>query len=187
VEKTETTERTDSQTEQRRKQRTNGEERFDGVAKRRTRTNRIGDHEPLESFVVRGLRSDPSASAGLRRRPAVEPPPFLLRFLRSSVCEVRCLRNSSLPLHRSENRIRAARRPLAGLKTCATRGRRFVSFVSFVFDQRFESAAPSLIVTTRPPRTSFRTSMRPLGQRTSIVSAAVAAPNPKCRRRSSCE
>ena len=68
-----------SQTEQRRKQRTNGEERFDGVAKRRTRTNRLENHEHLESGFVRGFRSDPSASAGLLRRPAVEPPPFLLR------------------------------------------------------------------------------------------------------------
>jgi len=55
----------------------NGEERFDGVAKPNARrTNRIGNHDHLESdlFVV----SDPipSASAGLLRRPAVEPPPF---------------------------------------------------------------------------------------------------------------
>jgi hypothetical protein len=53
--------------------------------------------------------------------------------------------------------------------------------------QRRVSAAPSLIVTTRPPRTSFSVSTRPLGHRTSIVPAATADPRPKCRRRSLCE
>src|SRR2546425_12118698 len=77
MEKTEKTERTDSQTEQRRKQRTNGEEWFDGVAKRRTRTNRIGNHEHLESCVVRG--SDPirPPSNRLRCCSVSSVPPFV--------------------------------------------------------------------------------------------------------------
>ena len=46
-------------------------------------------------------------------------------------------------------------------------------------------AAPSRTRTTLRPSTSCSTSVSPLGQRTSSVSARDAAPRPKCRRRSS--
>src|SRR5947209_13807226 len=41
--------------------------------------------------------------------------------------------------------------------------------------------APSLIRTTRPPATPVSDSTRPLGHRTSILSATDAEPRPKCR------
>src|SRR5882672_347921 len=154
MEETEKAEITVSQTEERRKQRTNGEERFDGVAKRRTRTNRIGNHEHLESGCVRGFRSDPSASAGLLRRPAVEPPPFLLRSSVPPCVKNRSLRSSPLSLHRNENRISRAE-PICDRSHPRFRSRKRANVSTRTFGR---SSGPSACG-SRTPRAAWRRAM----------------------------
>src|SRR5882672_3879899 len=144
MEETEKAEITVSQTEERRKQRTNGEERFDGVAKRRTRTNRIGNHEHLESGFVRGFRSDP----------AVEPPPFLLRSSVPPCVKNRSLRASPLSLHRSENRISRAE-PICDRSHPRFRSRKRANVSTRTFGR---SSGPSACG-SRTPRAAWRRAM----------------------------